>query len=290
MKTRVRAWGAAFALALGGLSHAQCFSDAQAVSIVALFQARKPIPNLPRLEAADAHCSRAKVQAELGRKLGPVIGYKVGLTHPAVRRMFKTDDPVWGTLYQGMLLPSGSVVPAGFGARPTVEADLMVRVGSDAINTAQTPEDVLKAIDQLIPFIELPDMMVEAPLTLDAHALMAINVAARLGVTGTPVPIPSEPAQRDAFARALGTMRLTMTDGEGRLLGHGQGADLLGHPLNAALWLVQALRREGIRLQAGQFLSLGTFSPILPTRPGMRFHVAFSGMPGAQPVWVQFAE
>lgn len=290
MKTRVHALCAAGLAAWTGACGAACLSDAQAAQIVAHFQARKVTPDLPRLDAQDAHCSRAKVQAELARRLGPAIGYKVGLTHPAVRRLFKTEHPVWGTLYPGMLLPNGATVSAAFGARPTVEADLMVRVSSDAINTAQMPGDILAAVDQLIPFIELPDMMIEKPWTLDAHALTALNVAARLGITGTPVPVPTGAADREAFRQALGAMQLTMTDGEGRFLGQGTGSDLLGHPLNAALWLVQALRREGIRVLPGQVLSLGTFSPILPVRPGMRFQVAFSGLPGAQPVWVQFGD
>ncbi len=56
-----------------------------------------------------------------------------------------------------MLLPSGSIVPANFGARPLFEGDLIVRVGSDAINDATTRQEVLAALDAVIPFIELPD-------------------------------------------------------------------------------------------------------------------------------------
>ena len=58
--------------------------------------------------------------------MGKVIGYKAGLTNPAVQKRFNTDKPVWGKLYEGMVLPSGATVDAAFGARPLYEADMLV--------------------------------------------------------------------------------------------------------------------------------------------------------------------
>jgi hypothetical protein len=40
---------------------------------------------------------------------------------------------------------------------------MLVRVGDAAINKARTPEQVLRHIDQVIPFIELPDLVVQVP-------------------------------------------------------------------------------------------------------------------------------
>lgn len=215
------------------------------------------------------------------KRHGPPIGYKFGLTNPAIQRMLKGDHPVWGKLYRGMLLENGAVVDAGFGARPTVEADLMVRVGSAAINQARTPMEVLQSIDQVIPFIELPDMLVQSPLKLDARSLTAINVAARLGVMGKPLPVPPGDAARKAWLVALRDMALTMSDEKGRVL---------GHPLNAAIWLAAALAREGQALQPGQYISLGSFPPVMPPRPGLTFTVNYQGLPGAEPVGVVFRD
>jgi 2-keto-4-pentenoate hydratase len=92
---------------------------------------------------------------------------KAGLTNPAVQKRFNTDRPVWGKLYEGMVLANGAAVPATFGARPLYEADMLVRVKSASINHARTPMEVLESIDQVIPFIELPDLMVQAPPKLN---------------------------------------------------------------------------------------------------------------------------
>lgn len=270
-------------------AQAACLADAQVEALAAHFAARTPAPDLPPLSVADAHCTRAKLNALLAKRLGPPIGYKVGLTNPAIRRMLKADGPAWGVLYPGMLLPSGSEVSVGFGARPTVEADLLVRVGSSAIHQARTPAELLAALSQVIPFIELPDMMVMTPLKLDANSMAALNMSARLGVAGKPIAVPADAAARQGLLDALGTMKLSMTDSAaGKVLGQGKGSDLMEHPMNSALWLVRALAAEGITLQPGQYLSLGSFPPVLPTQPGMKFTVNYEDLPGAEPVWVQF--
>jgi 2-keto-4-pentenoate hydratase len=142
---------------------AQCLTDAQAADMVAHYVAKTPAPNPDNLSDADGACTRGKVNALLAQRLGKVIGYKAGLTNPAVQKRFNTDKPVWGKLYEGMVLPSGATVEAAFGARPLYEADMLVRVKSAAINHARTPMDVLDAVDQIIPFVELPDLMVRRP-------------------------------------------------------------------------------------------------------------------------------
>ena len=140
----------------------------------------------------------------------------------------------------------------------------------------------------MIPFIELPDMLVQTPLKLDARSLGAINLAARMGVAGIPVAVPQDPQRRMLLQDSLAKMKLVMSDGTGRTLGQAVGADLLEHPLNAALWLVRELNRQGVRVQPGQFLSLGTFPPVRPPKAGTRFVVTFEGLEGSEPVWVRF--
>ena len=53
------------------------------------------------MNEADGACTRAKFNALLGLQNGAVIGYKAGLTNPAVQKRFGYDKPVWGVLYEG---------------------------------------------------------------------------------------------------------------------------------------------------------------------------------------------
>ena len=279
----------AVALVISALhAGAACLSDAQVGEMAANIAAKSPAANPEGLSAADGACSRAKLNSLLEKRLGKVVGYKAGLTNPAVQKRFNADEPVWGKLYEGMILPNGATVDAAFGARPLFEADMLVRVKSAAINQAKTPMDVLLTIDQVIPFMELPDLVVLAPPKLNGAAVSAINVGARLGVAGTPLAVPTTRAERYAMLDALRDMTVVLADGSGLELGRGKGSDILEHPLNAVVWLAGALAKEGLAMKPGELISLGSFSPLLPPKAGLKASASYYGLPGAQPVSVTF--
>lgn len=287
--TSLRSLCAAVALiTTAAAAQAECLSDAQVSALFEALVAKTPAANPEGLNEADGACTRAKLNALLAKRHGAVVGYKAGLTNPAVQKRFNYDRPVWGVLYEGMLLANGATVEAGFGARPLYEADLLVRVKSEAINQAKTPAEVLDAIDQIIPLIELPDLVVQAPPKLNGPAISAINVGARMGVMGQPIALPPYRAERYAMLDALRDMVVVLSDDKGAELARGKGSDILGHPLNAVVWLAEALAKEGRAMKPGDLISLGSFSPLLPPKAGAGASVSYVGLPGAAPVKVTF--
>ena len=114
-----------------GPAAAACLGDAEVAALMAAYAARTPAANPVGLSPADAACTRAKVNHALQAQHGAPVGYKAGLTNPAVQKRFKADAPVWGVLYAPMMLAEGAAVEATFGARPLYEADMLVRVSSE---------------------------------------------------------------------------------------------------------------------------------------------------------------
>lgn len=98
--------------------------------------------------------------------------------------------------------------------------------------------------------------------------------------------IPVEPTEE--FAARLEAMRVRMIDQDGKELASANGAAILGHPLNAVLWLVRDLEKSGARLKAGDLLSLGSFTAPMPPRPDLAVTVRYEGLPGNPHVSVQF--
>lgn len=274
----------AFAAALlaAPAANAACPAD-EAVERMALgiVENRPGEPLAGMASLADGQCAQDKLVPILARQFGRPVGYKVGLTNAGAQGRFGVPHPVTGTIYEATLRPrDGAEVPARFGAVPNVEADLLVRVRDDGINTARTHEEVLRHIDQVIPFIEMPDLVMP-PAKLDGPNLLAINVGARLGVSGAPIPVRADAE----FADALGSMTVTITDDTGKELSRAPGAALLGHPLNVLPWLAEDLAKRGKKLQAGDMVSLGGFSPALPAEAGRRYTVRYEGL-APQPVTV----
>lgn len=299
-KSRLLSWACAAAAValLGGCASVSapvvadtpgCLDNVAVDRLLADYNARRPAANPPdTMTMADANCSRSKLQQRLAGQAGRLVGYKAGLTNPAVQKRFNTDQPVWGALYTNMLLNSGAIVPATFGSRPLYEADMLVRVKSAAINDAKTPAEVLAQVDQIIPFIELPDLIVEAPPKINGAVLSALNVGTRLGVRGTPMMVPQDAAGQARLLDQLRDMNVRLVDAQGTQLGGGKGAEVLGHPLNAVVWLAGALKSQGLSLRPGQVVSLGSFSALLPPKAGLNVTAHYDGVTGLQPVTVMF--
>ena len=264
-----------------GAASAACPSDEAIDAFVADWKAGTPTKAIA-LDATmeDALCAQQKVIARLGEDLGAPVGYKAGLTSQAAQERFGVDQPVRGVLLEGMLLENGATVPAAFGARPLFEADLLVVVADDGINQATTPGEVLRHISEVIPFIELPDLVLAEGEPLSGPILTAINVGARLGVLGPRIAVE----QSDAFLQSLAAMEVKVTDAGGEELAAAKGAAVLGHPLNAVVWLVE----NGVTLEPGDYVSVGSIGPLLPTAAGRTVTATYGGLPGDPQVTVSF--
>ena len=247
------------------------------------FKAMQPTSGLSKeMTMEEASRIRDGLVAELSASQGKVVGYKAGLTNPAVQKRFGTTSPVRGVLLEKMLLDDGAVVPVKFGAIPFFEADLVVVVKDEGINQAKTPADVMKHVASIRPFIELPDLVTAKDQPLTAAVITAFNVGARLGVLGKPIaPAPE-------MVDALGKMSVVMRDQDGKELARVPGAAILGHPLNAVVWLADDVAKSGGKLRAGDILSLGSFTPPNFQKAGMTVTVTYEGLPGNPSVSVRF--
>lgn len=265
---------------LAGPALAECPSQATMENFAQGLLAGRPQPAITGMTSlADGLCAQNRLVPLLAAHLGRPVGYKVGLTNPTAQQRFGTNHPLTGIIYESTLrTASGGEVPANFGAVPTVEADLLVRVSSEAINDARDHMAVLRSIDQIIPFIEMPDLALSGGF--DGPNLLAINVGARMGVVGTPIPV----VVSEAFAARLGTMSVTLGS-DLREISRASGTALLGHPLNVLPWLAQDLASRGTRLRVGDIVSLGGFSPAAPVEAGRTYTVRYEGL-AAEPVAV----
>ena len=266
------------------LLHAACPDDAAVKAYLSDFATRQISTGFGAdLSAADAECAKAKITAKLPLYLGTRMGYKAAFTSPAAQQQFGVDGPRWGSMFDRNMVDIIAVLPSNFGARPMLEADLIVEVKDPALADAQTPLEALACLESLVPFIELPDLMLPDPLS--GNALVAINAAFRGGVTGAEVPLQANAATVDALAQMTVVLR-DMRDG--RELGRTPGSSLMGHPLKAAMWLAQALKKDGITLKKGDLLSLGSFFPAIPVTSGMHVQLQYLGLPGNPSVSVEF--
>ena len=259
----------AFAL-LATPALAACPDDAAVDALAADLAAFTPATLAAAPETMDdALCMQGKLAERLTASVGEPIGYKVGLTSKAAQERFGATEPVRGVLLDGMILDDGASV-GRFASRGLFEADMLVTVRSDEINLATTPMEVLRHIESVQPFIELADLVLAEGEPLTPAIITGFNVGARMGVAGKEIRTRTT----QSFLDQLETMTVRMSSSEGGELFAVPGAAVLGHPLEAVLWLLN----DGVKLEAGDVVSLGSFGPPQPAQPGQTITVAYEGI------------
>jgi 2-oxo-hept-3-ene-1,7-dioate hydratase len=215
-------------------------------SAIAAYVADFQVPRVSKgfgndLTQADAECARRKLVPELTRVLGAVVGYKAAFTNPETQKRMGVAEPAWATMFAKNMVQSGARVPAKFGALPRYEADFLVVVKDEKLADATKPLEALQHISAVMPFIELPDLMLEG--TPSATAFISTNVGFRGGVLGPRVPVEAT----QAFLDSLANMTVVMTeDSSGKEVGRARGS-ATEHPIHAVLWLARSLKKKASR-------------------------------------------
>jgi len=272
-------------LALAPEARAACPDDAAIARFAGqILQRQSPTP-FTSLSPADGRCVQDKLVAIFAQPLGEVLGFKLGLTNPAIQQRFGIDHPIRGAIFHATLrAASGAEIEARFAAVPVLEADMLVRIAMGGVEAALNDHAALiRHVDQVIPFIELPDLVYAPEYRPSLGDVLAINVGARLGVVGRPIAV----TRSADFIAALGQMSVSLHQ-DGREISRAPGAAILGHPLNALAWIARDLARDGRPLRAGDMVSLGAFSPPQPVVAGQAWVARYEGLGEAQDVLVRF--
>jgi 2-keto-4-pentenoate hydratase len=190
------------------------------------------------------------VQGALNDVLGASdaqIGWKIGCTTPTMQEYLGIHEPAGGHIRASTVQTGpGSVRHADL-CRPGVECELAVRLARDLAPGADRPAAVA-AIGSVIAAIEIVDDRYVDWRALDAPTLTADDFFGAGCVLGR-----EDVAWRDLD---LGRVSASMSV-NGREIGAGVGADILGDPLAALVWLVSGPARAA-GLPAGSIVMLGS--------------------------------
>jgi 2-keto-4-pentenoate hydratase len=200
-----------------------------------------------------------------GRRL---VGAKIGLTNPAVQEVFGVFQPDFGVLFADMAVPDGDTVDLGRLIQPKVEAEVAFVLGEDLLNKESTSVDVMRAVDYLLPAIEIVDSRITG-WDISIVDTVADNASSGLYVLGT-----SPAALKDVDLRLCGMV----LEHAGEPVSVGAGAACLGNPLNAVTWLARTLARMGSPLRAGDVVLSGALGPMVAVTPGACYEARICGL------------
>ncbi len=197
------------------------------------------------------------------------VGRKIGLTSPAVQQQMQVTTPDFGVLFADMAYGDSEPIPFGALLQPRVEAEVAFVLGEDLPRRDVTGPEVIRAVEFVLPAIEVVDSRI-AGWDITIFDTVADNASSGLFVTGG-----SPRSLRDIEDLRDCEMALTV---DGEVVSSGTGAACLGHPLNAVVWLANAVAERGEPLGAGEVVLSGSLGPLVPVSPGSTYHAHISGL------------
>lgn len=190
----------------------------------------------------------------------PIGGWKIGATGKGPQKALGLTQPFVGGIRQANVLEGAVEFAFADLNRPIVESEYAYRLKADLPVRAEpySREEVEAAIGSLICGIELPLSRLGAD-----NGLGPIGLVADHGGTGYYVIGAEHENWRD-FDTIQTDVALTF---DGAEAGRGTGEAMMGDPVAAVVWFVNHMGAKGIGMQAGQFISTGSCTGVIPA-PG----------------------
>ena len=231
---------------------------------------------------ADASAAYA-VQAALVERLlapsqGHAVGYKVACTNKLAQDLLRVDGPFCGRLLSPTVYAAPARLAAGDFVHRVLEAEFAFEMADTVPASAKpyTAASIAPFLGAVLPAIEIVEWHYADWTAAGALSLIADNAIHGAWIVGEPYA-----AWRD-LDLAAHEVRLIVN---GHVLTQGNGAAVLGHPLNVMAWLANELPKYGGALRAGDRVSTGVCTDVYEGKAGDSVRADFGVLGGVDLVF-----
>lgn len=214
-----------------------------------------------------------RTRTEAGRRR---VGRKIGLTSEAVQQQMGVDTPDLGVLHDDMSFADGEPIPRGLLMQPRIEAEVAFLLGADLPAGSVTAADVAAATDHVVAAIEVCDSRI-AGWNIALFDTVADNASSGVFVLG-------DDARTLGEIEDLAAAEMTVVC-NGDVISAGTGAACMGHPINAVVWLANAVASQDEPLRAGEIVLSGSLGPLVPAHPGATYEATITGLGSVRAVF-----
>jgi 2-keto-4-pentenoate hydratase len=202
---------------------------------------------------------------------GPRAGYKIGLTSKAMQDMVNLDQPIGGVVLAAGVTHSPVDLSRGAFGRLGLEFEIAVQLVQDigADDLPLNRDGIGAFVAGIAPAFEVIDDRGADYSNLDIFSVVADNSWNSGAVLGEMKPFDGD------LATVTGTLTIN-----GKIVGAGKGADVLGHPFEPLIWLAEHLAARGGKLKAGDVVLTGSLLPSRFPGTGDVYEFAVDGLGG----------
>lgn len=205
------------------------------------------------------------------------VGRKIGLTSAAVQAQMGISEPDFGMLWSDYFFTDGEVVDTGRFMQPKVELEVAFVMDRGFEDPSAPMTELIRAIAYAAPALEVVDSAIR-----DWDIRLVDTVADNASGGGFLMGSAPRRVTDIDFRLCAGILSRN-----GSIVSRGLGADCMGSPLNATLWLARKMAELGRPLSEGDVVMSGAFGPMVPVRPG---EVYLAEIAGFAPIQVRFED
>jgi 2-keto-4-pentenoate hydratase len=199
----------------------------------------------------DGYEVQSLVNHLLSETLGPVVGHKIGCTTPVMQSFLGISQPCAGEIFESKAYHRAASVSRSDFVKLGVECEIVARIGRDIKPQAAQKDNffVEDYVSEIMVGMEIVDDRYHDYASLGVPTLIADNFFDWGCVLGDGV----SHWQTMHLDRIIGRTRVN-----GRIVGEGSGALIMGSPLNALRWFVEMRAKRSLGIEAGEFVMLGS--------------------------------
>ena len=233
-------------------AEALTIADRAADLLWTAWTAGEVIDDLPDDVRPHDHETGWAIQQRIAERAGPGYGWKIAATSAPSQAVIGIGSPLPGRLFDRFRFEPGDTLPFGGLHMRVVEAEFAFRMARD-VPAGATREEVLDSVAAMHLAIEVPDSRLRHYAKAGSSPLMADDACAGQFVLGREV---------DGWRDAELATWLTVLWINGEIAARGSGAEVMGDPRTALVWLADELNALGTTLRAGEIVTTGSTTPV----------------------------
>ena len=241
-----------------------------AQSLLEAYETKQPIAPIttsqPSITVDEAYrIQLAQIESRIANG-DVIVGKKIGLTSKVMQQMFNVTEPDYGHILASMVLADGDEVAIHHMIQPKIEFEIAFVLKEDVQGPGVTAEQIIAATDYVVPAFEIIDSRIE-DWKIRFEDTVADNGSSAYAILG------GKPKRLEEIN--LETLGMNIIK-NGHFVDHATGAAVMGNPVNAVVWLANALGKYNIGLKKGEFVLSGALTAALPVEAGDTFTADFA--------------
>jgi len=212
----------------------------------------KPLTNLtdrfPDVTVAEAYDIQMKLVQQRLKSGETIVGRKIGLCAKANQIMFGVDEPIYGHIFNTMVVPEGETVSLSKLVKPVIEGEICFILKEELKGPGVDVAKVLAATAGVLPAFEIADNRYKEQRKKAPDGISDDSGGAMVVLGGQLTPV------KGIDLRLIGMV----LDKDGEIIATGAGAAVLGNPAQAVASLANKLADYGMSIGKGEFIISGS--------------------------------